>query len=175
MDRGDTPELKEENRLIPHRESSSPNLQRKVAVNQDQGVEDGGLEKMCLPPLPRRLSHKRVPLEEREELAWRGPQSTVIFGMGLGEEGNEILRPEPLMLVDVRIEGKLVEAMIDTGAQFGLLDEGLAETLGLVADEGRGLRIRGVGRGNLVECRGLVNVDVEIHGKSMKKSVSSGA
>ena len=69
----------------------------------------------------------------------------------------------------------MVEAMIYTGAQYGLLDEGLSETLGIVVNEERELRIKGVGKGNLAKCRGLVNVDVEIHGKSMKKSVSSGA
>ena len=36
--------------------------------------------------------------------------------------------------------------------------------------EERELRIKGVGKGNLNKCTGLVNVDVETHGKSMKKS-----
>ena len=171
MDSGALPELSLDPKNVPtDRELEIQEPEREVA-----GGRAGATSRIApetLPPLPRRNIEKlrRNLVSSQGNKDWKGLRNTVVFGTNLRENGGDILKPEPLLMVKVIVGGRLVDAMLDSGAQDCMIGVSLAEEMGLEV-EGEECFIRGVGQNNWMKSFGTVELEVNIHGKEMKREL----
>ena len=89
--------------------------------------------------------------------------STVVYQVS-SSDICKILGPADLLKFEVTIEGSRFKAIIDSGAQFGMVDSEVLKKLNIEYNENEKNVVRGVGERNIFRTMGTVSLKVGIHG-----------
>ena len=92
--------------------------------------------------------------------------SAVVYN--LLNEPRALVEAKPLMKIQVEVEGSKFEAIIDTGAQCGIVEESVLKRLKMNHDNDNKAVIRGLGEKNIIQTSGTVYLPLKIHGIQCK-------
>ena len=122
-------------------------------------------------PKPRRLFSKgareRRVHSNDSDCPRRVVDSVVFTSQVERERDAEFLMVQSLFHVEVEVLGTRVQALVDTGAQFGLIDETLLADIVCVREEAD-VDVRGLGNANVSHVKESVKLELRIHGIDMK-------
>jgi hypothetical protein len=127
---------------------------------------------------PARVSDQSIPQVKEQSLH---PQpddpdfsSTSIHSTEKISYGSTIDSSGKTLMVPIQLNGHQVNAVVNTASQISLIDQSLAEQIGLVPDGDSTLSIRGVGKGMMIQAKIATDVLIQLGDSTFNWNMNVG-